>query len=357
MSSIFSRQMAFEFYAGNGVDNDLATFFMTGEPHSFLPWWEVDLGGIYAIGRIVIHDNGLGGNYLPLSIMASEDGSRYHAIHTISSRGEGQPWVISFDQADARFVRLQPSERFEVRCGPCSVEPGPSHGGALEDAEIQEGPYSAFAAGRGHQPEDLLSEPFGRCAADLRGEGANPALGAALDIETAELGEKASCPDESYRVFPEVLFQDGANSPGFQVSDAIHLIDDRTVGQLPHEGIDAEVAAPDVRREIEGAEGPQFDLELGGFDAPHSLVAAPEDVGAAVEPGSQPARGSSRLLQVAGQDEIEIEGGTPEQPVADITAGDQALRSTEPFPHPAEQEILCEGGRSDSEHRGKRIAY
>jgi len=109
MSSPAFRHLPFESSSGNGIDDDLESFFMTGVYSKHASWWEVDLGKSYPLKQIVIHDKYLGRDYLPLRVMTSEDGIDYTVSQTVSTRDDHYLWTIALNKAGARFVRLQSS--------------------------------------------------------------------------------------------------------------------------------------------------------------------------------------------------------------------------------------------------------
>jgi hypothetical protein len=98
--------------AVDGVKNGLYAFHTGGDPN---PWWEVDLGSVQPIGRIVVY-NRL--DYAPglhnadnLDILTSDDAQnwtfRHHNTQHFGGISGAPPLNVEFTDLAARYVRLQ----------------------------------------------------------------------------------------------------------------------------------------------------------------------------------------------------------------------------------------------------------
>ncbi|MBM4020068.1 MAG: discoidin domain-containing protein, partial [Planctomycetes bacterium] len=79
------------------------------------PWWQVDLGDVQPLERILIFnrcDNGMAGRAARLILLLSDDGKTWrrayqHDGKVFGGTTEGKPLAVPLDGAAARFVRVQ----------------------------------------------------------------------------------------------------------------------------------------------------------------------------------------------------------------------------------------------------------
>ncbi len=103
MSSIRSDQMPYYYYAGLAVDGDRQGHTSVTSRQDN-PWWEVDLGGVHAIGSIVVYD---ASGAERIAVRLSRDAERYTDVSLPDERPRGGPWRVELGTLAARFVRLQ----------------------------------------------------------------------------------------------------------------------------------------------------------------------------------------------------------------------------------------------------------
>ncbi|MBN2803170.1 MAG: YfhO family protein [Deltaproteobacteria bacterium] len=111
MSSIWSFQMPYFYSSSLGVDGDKSGRPFATNPRQAHPYWQVDLGNLYKIGKINVYDNGAGRRLLPLKILLSDNGRRFTIAKEIKSRPPASPWIIDLDGLSGRFVRIQSGGR------------------------------------------------------------------------------------------------------------------------------------------------------------------------------------------------------------------------------------------------------
>ena len=143
----------------------------------------------------------------------------------------------------------------------------------------------------------------------------------------------------------------------FEVGDAADPVVEWARRQRPHQRVAREVPAPNVVVEAEVAERPQLHLEVRRFDAPHAALLSAEDVGARVESCREPLRGPAGAVERSVNHQVEVRGGTGEEPIANVAAGDQAPRKTQALPHTAQQKVALEGGGFDRGHEARILEF
>ena len=121
MSSIWSDEVPYNFYAGRAVDGDTKTAGFATNKHDNRSWWEVNLGRTRLIGEIVIHPGLDGAKNFPLQVYISENGENYKLITTITNSSNIFPVRVTIPATRAQFVRL------------ARTQPGPM---ALKEVEI-----------------------------------------------------------------------------------------------------------------------------------------------------------------------------------------------------------------------------
>ncbi len=106
MSSIWSDEVPYIFYAGRAVDGDSQTAGFATNKHDSRSWWEVNLGKTRLIGEIAIHAGINGADNFPLHVYSSENGKNYQLITTIDIPSKIFPVRITLPRTRARIVRL-----------------------------------------------------------------------------------------------------------------------------------------------------------------------------------------------------------------------------------------------------------
>jgi len=78
------------------------------------PWWQVDLGGPAAIGRVVVWNrcDGAAPRSRRLSLLLSDDGEAWRSVYThdgttFYGAKRGEPLTVALEGAAARFIRIQ----------------------------------------------------------------------------------------------------------------------------------------------------------------------------------------------------------------------------------------------------------
>jgi len=78
------------------------------------PWWQVDLGGVFPIDRVVLHNrcDACGDRNRSIEVLLSEDGSQWHKVYqhdgTLFYGGQvGPPLVVKLGGRQARWIRVQ----------------------------------------------------------------------------------------------------------------------------------------------------------------------------------------------------------------------------------------------------------
>ena len=106
MSSIWSNEVPYNFYAGRAVDGDTQTAGFATNKRDSRSWWEVNLGRNRPIGEIAIHAGINGADNFPLHVYISENGENYKLITTIDIPSKIFPVRITIPETPAQFVRL-----------------------------------------------------------------------------------------------------------------------------------------------------------------------------------------------------------------------------------------------------------
>ncbi len=108
MSSTYSGERPYDYYAGLAVDGDrVKRGFKTGK-NKPKPWWEVDLGGIRAVREIVIYGAGNIKPHLPLELQVSNRRTGFKTLKTLDTAPKGA-WHIPLNGTKTRFIRLRSS--------------------------------------------------------------------------------------------------------------------------------------------------------------------------------------------------------------------------------------------------------
>jgi len=98
--------------SSRGVDGNRRQkpgFITSIEEH---PWWQVDLSRPEIIADIVLFKyGGQDKSFLPLDITASNDGTRWFTVATISQKSSTGYWHIQLRDVTARYIRLQSRQK------------------------------------------------------------------------------------------------------------------------------------------------------------------------------------------------------------------------------------------------------
>ncbi|MGQ9730614.1 MAG: HzsA-related protein [Candidatus Zipacnadales bacterium] len=98
--------------AVDGIKDGKWGFHTLNEPN---PWWQVDLGEIFTLGRIVVYnrcDGGTGERAARMRVLVSTDGVQWRQVHDCGGTAFGgipdrAPLVVQLREVQARFVRCQ----------------------------------------------------------------------------------------------------------------------------------------------------------------------------------------------------------------------------------------------------------
>ncbi len=134
----------------------------------------------------------------------------------------------------------------QVRCDPARIDLTCGRRSRGEEVQRQ----ALGKPTRGHRPaqefQQFLTDPFARRLGQRRCELLDPRSSPVIEGEVGELGKETRSAEEPDRVVLEIGARDGTQATVGQIIESAGEIDQRPVGELPTEGVAAEITPEDV---------------------------------------------------------------------------------------------------------------
>jgi hypothetical protein len=109
MTGVKSHERPYDDYAGKGVDGIRKRGGFSSHKTRANQWWQVDLGAVRPIDRVVIYDRYSLSKHLPLLVQVSDNGKRFDTAVTLKKLTGPRQVEVDLAGRKTRYIRLKSS--------------------------------------------------------------------------------------------------------------------------------------------------------------------------------------------------------------------------------------------------------